>query len=74
MTLPFLPEKVLPFNLEMIRKMPLPFLPEKVLPFNLEMIRKMPGTKPSRQLCHGVVQVITVVRPYCVLKIGFGEK
>lgn len=55
-------------------RLEVPFLPEEVLPLDLKTSREIPGTKPSFQLCHGVVQVITFIRPYCVLKIGFGEK
>ena len=50
-----------------------PFLPEKVLPFNLKPSGEVPGPKPSFHLCHGVVQEVPFVRPYCP-EIGFGEK
>ena len=54
--------------------MSFPFLPEKVLPFDLKAGGQVPGAKPPIHLCHGMVQVITLVWPDCVLKIGFREK
>ena len=52
-------------------KMAFPFLPEKVLPFNVEVRGEMPRVKPSIHLSDGVVQKVTFLRPYSVLKIGF---
>ena len=45
----------------------------KMLPFNLKSGGEVPGPKPPFHLCHGLVQVVPLIGPNCVLKIGFGR-
>ena len=50
--------------------MTFPFLPKEVLPFNVKVGGKLPSVKPAVHLSDGVVQKVSFVGPYSVLKIG----
>ena len=52
-------------------EMSFPFLPEEVLPFDVKVGGKLPRVKPAIHLGDGVVQKVTFLRPYSILKIGF---
>ena len=51
--------------------MTFPFLPEEVLPFDVKVGGKLPSVKPAIHLGDGVIQKVTFLGPYSILKIGF---